>query len=77
MEVSVAEAKSKLTRLIRAVEKGEKVTISRRGKPVVDLIPAVERKKPEFGMLKGKSLVTDPDWARPQKDLEAWLRGDV
>ena len=34
MEVSVAEAKAKLSELLRRVEEGEEVTITRRGKPV-------------------------------------------
>ena len=34
MEVSVAEAKAKLSELLRRVEEGEQVTITRRGKPV-------------------------------------------
>jgi antitoxin (DNA-binding transcriptional repressor) of toxin-antitoxin stability system len=35
--VSVAEAKSKLPELLRAVETGERVTITRHGKPVAEL----------------------------------------
>jgi prevent-host-death family protein len=35
MEVTVAEAKAKLSEIIRRVEEGEQVTITRRGKPVV------------------------------------------
>lgn len=37
MEVSVAEAKAKLSELLKQVEAGEKVTITRRGKPVAVL----------------------------------------
>lgn len=37
--VSVKEAKDTLPALIRAVEDGERVTITRNGKPVVDVIP--------------------------------------
>lgn len=79
MKVSVAEAKNKLTQLITAVEKGERVTICRHGKPIVDLVQTreEERQAPQFGMLKGKIKIIDPDWARPQNDVEAWLKGDV
>jgi prevent-host-death family protein len=79
MQVSVAEAKSKLTQLIHAVEKGERVTICRHGKPVVDLIRSdvEQRSAPKFGTGKGRIFVVDPNWARPQNDVEAWLRGDV
>lgn len=79
MKVSVAEAKNKLTQLIAAVEKGERVTICRHGKPVVDLVQtqAVEPPKREFGTLKGKIKIYDPDWARPMTDeeVDAFIEG--
>ena len=34
LEVSVAEAKAKLSELLNKIEAGEQVTITRRGKPV-------------------------------------------
>lgn len=37
--VSVAEAKAHLSELLDAVEKGERVQITRRGKPIADLTP--------------------------------------
>jgi prevent-host-death family protein len=79
MKVSVAEAKNKLTRLIQQVEKGERITICRHGMPVVDLVrtASVERRPRQFGTLKGKIKILDPNWAKPQNDVEAWLRGDV
>jgi len=79
MVVSVAEAKNKLTQLIQAVEKGERVTICRHGHPVVDLVPteAGRRIPPKFGTLRHKKIVIDPDWARPQNDIDAWLKGEV
>lgn len=46
-EVSVKEAKAKLTELLRAAESGETIVLTRHGKPVADLIPhqiAVEEK---------------------------------
>lgn len=39
MEVSIAEAKNRLPELIRAVENGEKVVITRHGKPVAQITP--------------------------------------
>jgi prevent-host-death family protein len=38
-EVSVKEAKAKLTELLRRVEAGERITLTRHGKPVADLVP--------------------------------------
>jgi len=37
--VSMKEAKNRLTELARRVEEGETVTITRNGKPVVDMVP--------------------------------------
>jgi prevent-host-death family protein len=37
--VSIKEAKNRLTELARKVENGETITITRNGKPVLDLVP--------------------------------------
>ena len=37
--VSMKDAKNRLTELARLVEKGETVTVTRNGKPVLDLVP--------------------------------------
>ncbi len=72
MQVSVADAKNKLPKLIKAVENGEPVTICRRGVPVVDIVRTKEpaRKKRTLGTLKGKIQVLDPDWWKPMTDQE-------
>ncbi len=41
-EVPVKEAKAKLTELLRAAEAGERIVLTRHGKPVADLVPHVE-----------------------------------
>jgi prevent-host-death family protein len=46
VEVSVAEAKAKLSELLKRVEAGEHVTITRRGKSVAVLSPAARAYKP-------------------------------
>jgi prevent-host-death family protein len=43
-QVAVKEAKAKLTELLRAVEAGEKIVLTRHGKPVADLVPHAEDK---------------------------------
>ncbi|HEV2270196.1 MAG TPA: type II toxin-antitoxin system prevent-host-death family antitoxin [Steroidobacteraceae bacterium] len=43
--VSIADAKTHLSRLIARVELGERIVITRAGKPVVELRPARKRKK--------------------------------
>ncbi len=46
VEVSVAEAKAKLSEILTRVEEGEEITITRRGKPVATLSPARKALKP-------------------------------
>lgn len=79
MKVSVAEAKNRLPELIRAVEEGEKVTICRRGKPVVDVVRTgmKDTGKREFGFLEGKVVEIDPDWWKPmtEEEFEDFLEG--
>jgi len=53
------------------------VTICRHGKPVADIVPTQEKEAPKFGTLKGEVVIHDPNWWKPQNDIEAWLRGDV
>ena len=79
MKVSVAEARNAFTKLLQAVENGERVTICRHGKPVADIVATQEKESeaPKYGTLKGKAFILDPDWWKPQEDIEAWLRGDV
>ena len=79
VKVSVADAKNRLPELIKAVEKGELVTICRRGKPIIDLIPTRNGTddKPRFGTLRGKIVEVDPDWWKPMTDeeVEDFLEG--
>jgi len=79
MKVSVADAKNKLPKLIKAVENGESVTICRRGEPVVDIVPTKELKRegPKLGTMRGKIVEIDPDWWKPMTDeeVDAFLEG--
>jgi antitoxin (DNA-binding transcriptional repressor) of toxin-antitoxin stability system len=72
MNVSVAEAKNTLPKLIKAVENGESVTIYRHGTPVVDIVRTMKAdpKKPKFGTLKGRVTAHDSDWWKPMTDDE-------
>jgi prevent-host-death family protein len=72
MQFSVAEAKNKLPELIKAVEDGESVTISRRGVPVVDIVRTkkVVPKKRVLGAFRDRIQIHDPDWWKPMSDEE-------
>jgi prevent-host-death family protein len=41
VQVTVAEAKTRLSSLLDAVEAGEAVVITRRGKPIAELVPRI------------------------------------
>jgi prevent-host-death family protein len=79
MQFSVADAKNKLPELIKAAEKGEAVTICRRGVPVVDIVRTKKptRKKRMLGTMKGKIRVNDPNWWKPmtEEEVEGFLAG--
>jgi antitoxin (DNA-binding transcriptional repressor) of toxin-antitoxin stability system len=72
MKIGVAEAKNELTKLIKAVENGEQVTICRRGVPVVDLVRSTTPagRAPKFGTMRDKIIIHDPDWWKPMADEE-------
>lgn len=50
-EIGLFEAKNKLSALVDRVEKGEEITITRRGQPVAKLVPA----KPGFNREKARA----------------------
>ena len=56
--VTVHEAKTHLSRLLREVVEGEDVVITRSGRPVARLVP-IERKRPVFGVDEGRFVVPD------------------
>jgi len=68
-EVSVHEAKTHLSRLLRRVTSGEEVVICRSGKPVARLVPVARPKQRQLGRDRGLFVVPD--------DFDAPLPEDV
>jgi len=80
-EASIAAAKTQLTRLIQAAERGEAVHITRRGRPVAVLLSedayrrlSQGREQQDFWSLVSE-MRADPafepvDWSR--EDVDAW-----
>jgi prevent-host-death family protein len=60
MQASVHEAKTNLSKLMEAAERGERVVITRHGVPAVELVPA-KKSKVTFGLLKEKVKGDIPD----------------
>ena len=76
MDVSIAEAKNRLPELIRAVEGGEKIVITRHGKPVAQLAPPpAERRPVRLGGMKDRIQFL-PGWDAAV-DLDRFLEGDL
>ena len=76
MDVSIVEAKNRLTELIRAVEAGEQVVITRHGKPVAQIAPPpASRRQIGWGGMRDRIQLL-PGWDEPV-DLDRFLAGGV
>ena len=74
MDVSIAEAKNRLSKLVRAAEGGEEVTITRNGRAVAQLVPTpAKRRKVKLGGMRGQIRLL-PGWDEPI-DLDRFLDG--
>ncbi|HTR88417.1 MAG TPA: type II toxin-antitoxin system prevent-host-death family antitoxin [Reyranella sp.] len=75
--VNTHEAKSQLSKLIAAAQKGEEVVICQAGKPVARLTAFEgKRKVPRLGMWEGKAKF-QPGWDSPEADAEITEMFDV
>lgn len=77
MQINVAEAKSKLSELLAAVDAGEDVVIARGGVPAARLVPVTSSHR-RFGPLAG--LVPDdsvPDFKEPMSADTEGQKGSV
>ena len=79
--VSIYEAKTRLSALIQAVERGEEVVITNRNRPVARLVPAAPaRERPVFGAAREafeRSGLTEEDIAKAlapmtEEELREW-----
>jgi len=76
MELSVAEAKNRFSELLRAVEDGEEIVITRHGKPIAQVVrPLRRRRRVRLGTMKGRVQLR-PGWDAPI-DLDRFLEGDI
>ena len=75
--MAIADAKNRLPQLIRAVEDGERVVITRHGKPVAQLAPPPpeRRRQARLGGMKDR-IVLLPGWDAPM-DLDRFLQGEL
>jgi prevent-host-death family protein len=76
MEINTGDAKNNLSRLIRKVEAGETIVITRHGKPVAQMTPPpVKRQRARLGGMKDRIRLL-PGWDAPV-DPDRFLEGDM
>jgi prevent-host-death family protein len=70
MQVTIHEAKTHLSRLIAAVERGEEIVIARRDKPVARLTATSKPKTSRIGGLEGRPYRMGEDFDNPALNKE-------
>ena len=70
MEVSIQEAKNRLTALVRRAEAGEEVILRRHGRAVAKLVALTPTER-VLGHAKGQIREIDADWWKAMTDGEA------
>jgi len=76
LTVNLAQAKARLSELLDKVESGEEVIITRHGRPVAHIRPAVPPKKPlpleELAAFRARM----PHWSKGSAELLREMRDD-
>jgi prevent-host-death family protein len=58
-EFGVHDAKTHFSKLLDRALAGEEIIITRSGEPLVKLVPAQRRRKPNFGFARGTITIAD------------------
>ena len=71
MQVNMLEAKSNLSKLVKAIETGREksIVIARNGLPVAQIIAMPLKRKRKLGIADGKFSISDDDWTMMDKDI--------
>jgi prevent-host-death family protein len=72
-EVGAFEAKTHLSKLLDAVEAGQRIIITRHGKRVAELVPAASKKKARRGSGKGHGFYMAPDFDAPLEEFKDYM----
>ncbi|MBP2364674.1 type II toxin-antitoxin system Phd/YefM family antitoxin [Pseudonocardia parietis] len=73
-EFNIHEAKTHLSRLLERVAAGERITISRAGRPIADLVPH-QRSSVRIGGLSDRIRYDDADFDDPDPDIQRMFYG--
>jgi prevent-host-death family protein len=72
MQVDIDEAKTRLSELVAAAERGDEAVITRNGAPVARLVAITPEHAPvRFGVLSGE-IELGPDFDEPLPDFDAY-----
>ncbi len=74
-EFNIHEAKTHLSRLLERVAAGERITISKAGTPVADLVPH-QRRTVRIGGLRDSIRYDDADFDGLDPDIQTMFYGD-
>lgn len=74
VNVNIHEAKTHLSRLLERVAAGERVVISKAGRPIADLVPH-QRAPVVFGGLRGELRYDDGAFADVDPDIQQMFYG--
>jgi prevent-host-death family protein len=75
VNVNIHEAKTHLSRLLEQVAQGERVVISKAGKPIADLVPH-QRSRVRLGTMKGEIVYDDATFDDPDPDMQRMFDED-
>jgi len=75
MRIGAFEAKNKLSGLLKRVEQGETIEITRRGKPIAELrpIPGERANAPRFGSEKELVKRISDDFTEPLEGFDDYM----
>ncbi len=71
-QIALNEAKEKLSELVDAVGRGEEIVITKNGKPVARLGPAIDGEQRVAGRSRGKVHMAD-DFDAPLDDFAEYM----
>lgn len=72
VNISYDDKKIKISDLIEAALRGDKVIITKDGQQIVQLVPMKPTHKPKFGSAKGKIKIA-PDFDEPLEDFKEYM----
>ena len=74
-EIGTLEAKTRLSRLLAEVQRGQSFFITRHGKRIAELGPVrAAKRRPEPGFAKGTFTFVAPDFDVPLEDFREYER---